>query len=301
MRKIKKIAILTSGGDAPGMNSAIYGIFKACKEHNIRPFAYIGGYNGFLDNNIVELTFDLLNGRINNGGSLIKSGRSNRFLKLSNVKKAIELYKKNQIDALIVIGGNGSITGAKELVKLGVNVVCLPATIDNDLNFNKTLGFDTATNNITNAVDNILDCLSSFDYGGVVKVMGRECSALINTVANALHTNFVVTTKDFNIQTLVKQILHSRKSANLPTLVLVREDCADVNELSKILQEKCKFQFRPHILGYIQRGGKPSAFDRMYGYNAGIMAVNSIIEGKNGIVVGMDKELVEKSFDQAIN
>lgn len=299
--KIKKIAVLTSGGDAPGMNSAIFGIFSACVEHNVKLYGVIGGYNGLIDNNFKEITFDDLDGRINRGGSIIKSSRSPRFLKQSYFKKAIENLSNNKIDALIVIGGDGSIKGSIKLREHGIKIITLPATIDNDLNFSYTIGFDTATNNIVNAIDNIRDCLSSFNYGSVVKIMGRDCSDLIDCVSESIHTPFVIKSKDFNISNLVKDVKHYTLTGNLPVVVLVLEDVVDCEELATSLQEKCKIQFRAHILGYIQRGGTPSAFDRRYGYLSGKSAVNSIIKGESGYSIGLDNNmLVKKSFEETI-
>ena len=296
--KMKRVAVLTSGGDAPGMNSAIYGIYTACRENNISLLGFIGGYNGLIDNNFVEMNFNILNGKINAGGSVIKSSRSPRFLKKQYFNKAIKNLKDNKIDALIVIGGDGTIRGAIEMRDAGIKVITLPGTIDNDLNFSYTIGYNTALNNIVDSVDKISDCLSSFDYGGVVKIMGRECNDLINAAALALHTDLLVTESDFDLNSLVKRIKKTHDNEHLPTVVLVREDCVDSNELAKILQEKCKFQFRPHILGYIQRGGTPSAFDRSYAYSLGRMAINLLINNEHGFSLGMEgTELVKKSFE----
>ena len=299
--KIKKIAVLTSGGDAPGMNSAIFGIFTACRENKIKLMGVIGGYDGLIDNNIIELNFKNIEGKINCGGSLIKSSRSPRFLKPTYFKKALKNISDNKIDALIIIGGDGSIRGAMELRDAGVKIITLPGTIDNDLNFSYTLGYDTALNNIVHSVDNIMDSLSAFNYGGVIKVMGRDCNDLIIGAANALHTDLIVNTKDYNLNELVKKIKQSHNNEHLPTVVLVREDCIDCNELANYLQEKCKFQFRAHILGYIQRGGTPSAFDRQYGYTAGMMAVSALSKNENGYTIGIqDGNLVKKSFEDTI-
>ena len=299
--KIKRIAVLTSGGDAPGMNSAIYGIYTACKENNISLLGFIGGYDGLIDNRFVEIDFALLNGKINVGGSVIKSSRSPRFLKKNQFNKAMQNLKNNKVDAVIVIGGDGTIRGAREMRDAGVKVITLPGTIDNDLNFTYTIGFNTALNNIVDSIDKISDCLSSFDYGGVVKIMGRECDDLINAAALALHTNLVVKESNFDVNSLVKQIKQTHDDEHLPTVVLVREDCVDCNELAKILQEKCKFQFRPHILGYIQRGGTPSAFDRSYAYSVGRMSVDLIMNNKHGFSLGMQgADIVQKSFEETI-
>lgn len=299
--KIKKIAVLTSGGDAPGMNSAIYGIFEACKQSNIALVGFVGGYDGVIDNNIKEVTFDLLDGKVNDGGSVLKSSRSPRFLKDSYFKKALKNIKDNKIDALIIIGGDGTIRGAMKLRDAGIKVVTLPGTIDNDLNFSYTIGFNTALNNIVNAVDNIVDSLSSFGYGGVVKIMGRDCPDLTEAAALALHTEFVVKNKNFDLNDLVKRIKKTHSSNILPTVVLVQEDCVDTNELAKTLQEKCKFQFRPHILGYIQRGGKPTASDRSYAYSVGKLAVKCLINDEHSFALGLIGDNFErKPFEETV-
>lgn len=299
--KMKKIAVLTSGGDAPGMNSAIYGIYTACRENNITLLGFIGGYDGLIDNKFMEINFDVLDGKINAGGSVIKSSRSPRFLKLSHFKKALTNLKNNKIDALIVIGGDGTIRGSIALRDAGVKIISLPGTIDNDLNFSYTIGYNTALNNIVDAVDKISESLSAFNYGGVVKIMGRECDDLIDAASLALHTDLIVKTKDFDINSLVKTIKKTHDNQHLPTVVLVREDCVDCNDLAKTLQEKCKFQFRPHILGYIQRGGRPTAFDRSYGYSAGRMAIQFLTNNEHGFSLGMNgDEIVKKSFEETV-
>jgi len=283
------------------MNSAIFGVYTACVQHKIKLYGVIGGYDGLIDNKFTEITFDTLNGRINSGGSIIKSSRSPRFLKDTYIKKAIKNIKDNKIDALVVIGGDGSIRGAMELRDAGISVITLPGTIDNDLHFSHTIGYDTATNNIVKAVDNICDSLSSFDYGCVVKIMGRSCPDLLLSSAQALHTDLLVTSKDFDLNSLVKKIKATHDKNHLPTVVLVLEDVVDCTELANILQEKCKFQFRPHILGYIQRGGSPTAFDRKYGYSAGIMAVDCILTKETGFAIGMQGEcLVKKPFAETV-
>ena len=299
--KIKRIAVLTSGGDAPGMNSAIYGIYAACQENNISLLGFIGGYDGLIDNNFVGIDFHMLDGKINDGGSLLKSSRSPRFLKSAYFKKALLNLKNNKIDALIVIGGDGTIRGSIALRDAGIKIISLPGTIDNDLNFSYTIGYNTALNNIVDGIDKISESLSAFNYGGVVKIMGRECDDLIDAAALALHTDLVIKSKQFDLNSLIKQIKKTHNDEHLPTVVLVREDCVDCNELATILQEKCKFQFRPHILGYIQRGGRPTAFDRSYGYSAGRMSVDFLLNNEHGFSLGMQgTEITKKSFEETV-
>ncbi len=297
--KIKKIGILTSGGDAPGMNSAIYGVYSACKKSNITLLGFIGGYNGLIDNEYIKIDETVLQGRTSLGGSLLKSSRAPRFIKEKYFKLALKNISNLKLDAIIVLGGDGSIRGASDLEKSGVKCVCIPCTIDNDLNFTRTLGFDSAINKAVTAIDAISDTLSSFGYGAVVKIMGRECPDLVNSIAKAIHTDLKVLSRDYNINDLLKKI--KIKDSTLPPVVLVLEDCVDSVELSKILEAKCKFPWRPHILGYIQRGGSPTAIDRIYGYSAGETIVSLLKENQSGFVLGMDKdELVTKPFDLSI-
>ena len=296
--KIKNVAILTSGGDAPGMNSAIFGAFTECQKNNIKLFGVQNGYDGLIDNLFIEINYQLLAGRINRGGTMLKSGRSKRFLKSNYFKTALSNLKNNKIDALIIVGGDGSLKGAMKLRDNGVNVVCLPGTIDNDLNFTYTIGFDTATNNIVNAIDNITDSLYAFNYGAVIKIMGNQCADLVNAVADAIHSDLIIKNPDYDLNSLVKSIKSINDGNHLPPIVLVLENSANIEDLSKILQEKCKIQIRPHILGYIQRGGTPSAFDRRYGFTAGSTAVKAILNKQYGFAIGLDgNQLVSKEIE----
>ncbi|MBR1988305.1 MAG: 6-phosphofructokinase [Clostridia bacterium] len=299
--KVKNLAILTSGGDAPGMNSALFGAFYACQEKKINLYAVMGGFDGLIDNNFKLTTFDMFDGRLNRGGSIIKCSRSQRFLRTANLNKAVDNLRINEIDGLIIIGGDGTTKGAIKLKKAGVKIISIPATIDNDMNFSYTLGFDTATNNIVNATDAIIDSLSSFNYGAVIKIMGNTCDRLIKDTALAIHTKFVIKTKKVDTDKLAKQIKEHCDGNHVQPVVLVLEDNVDTVELAKTLQEKTRIQFRPHILGYIQRGGTPSAFDRKYGYSAGIIAVDALTKSESGLCVGIDGDnFVKKTFETAL-
>ena len=296
--QIKKVVVLTSGGDAPGMNSAIFGIWKECLDKNIELYGAIGGYDGLIDNNFIKIDYSILVGRINRGGSVLKSGRSPRFLKSTYFNRALKNLKDNKFDGPIVLGGDGSLKGAIELRDAGVNVISIPATIDNDLNFTYTLGYDTATNNIVSVIDNITDSLNAFGYGAVIKIMGRNCTDLINNVAKSINTDLVITKPDFDMKNLIKKINFIKKQQTIPPIVLVLEDVADTVALASTLQSECKIQMRPHILGYIQRGGSPSAFDRRYGITAGKLAVETL-KDKECVMIGLiGDNLTKKPFEE---
>lgn len=296
--QIKKVVVLTSGGDAPGMNSAIFGIWKECLDKNIELYGAIGGYEGLIDNNFIKIDYSILVGRINRGGSVLKSGRSPRFLKSTYFNRALKNLKENKFDGLIVLGGDGSLRGAIELRDAGVNVISIPATIDNDLNFTYTLGYDTATNNIVSVIDNITDSLNAFGYGAVIKIMGRNCTDLINNVAKSINTDLVITKPDFDMKNLIKKINFIKKQQTIPPIVLVLENVADTVALASTLQSECKIQMRPHILGYIQRGGSPSAFDRRYGITAGKLAVETL-KDKECVMIGLiGDNLTKKPFEE---
>lgn len=299
--KIKNLAILTSGGDAPGMNSALFGAFYACQEKGINLYAVPNGFDGLIDANFKLTNFEMFDGRLNRGGSIIKCSRSQRFLRTANLNKAVNNLRNNNISGIIIIGGDGTTKGAMRLAKAGIKVIVIPATIDNDMNFSYTLGFDTATNNIVNATDAIIDSISSFGYGAVVKIMGNTCDKLIKDTALAIHTKFVIKSKKIDTDKLAKQIKDDCDGSHIRPVVLVLENNFDTVELSKILQEKTRIQFRPHILGYVQRGGTPSAFDRKYGYSAGIIAVDALIKGESNFCVGIDGDnFVKKTFESAL-
>ena len=296
--QIKKVVVLTSGGDAPGMNSTIFGIWKECLDKNIELYGAIGGYDGLIDNNFIKIDYSILVGRINRGGSVLKSGRSPRFLKSTYFNRALKNLKDNKFDGLIVLGGDGSLKGAIELRDAGVNVISIPATIDNDLNFTYTLGYDTATNNIVSVIDNITDSLNAFGYGAVIKIMGRNCTDLINNVAKSINTDLVITKPDFDMKNLIKKINFIKKQQTIPPIVLVLENVADTVALASTLQSECKIQMRPHILGYIQRGGSPSAFDRRYGITAGKLAVETL-KDKECVMIGLiGDNLTKKPFEE---
>lgn len=297
-----RIAILTSGGDCQGMNLVLKGTLDKCLADKIEVFKVRRGYEGLIDNNISPFTYIDMAGSENDGGSAIGVSRSTRFLEEKYQKLGAENLKEHKIDCLIVVGGNGSFKGATKLMRLGINVICIPATIDNDLNFDMTLGYDSAVNNAVNAIDNILDCANSNEYGMIVRVMGRECGDLANYVGRAINAEYVITNKiNIDYDHIANTINNYTTLGVKAPVVIVQEYVEDIEKLATILTEKCKRRFKTQDLGYIQRGGKPSAYDRAYGYALGVEAVKFAMKNKANVAIGMvNGELAEQGIEKSI-
>ena len=277
-----KIAILTSGGDCQGMNACILSAYQTAKTKKIEIFKVIGGFDGLIDNKIYPLNEIDIIGRENLGGTILKSARSKRFYEDKYVKKSAKNLKNLGIEYLIILGGNGSFKASLELQNYGISCICLPATIDNDLNMDRTLGFDTALNNIVNAIENISDCTKSFGYGAIVEIMGRHCSDLTDISSVCLQTKLVVKSKE-DLQIVANKI-KTKKPQNF--LILLMENTVDLEYCKEFLQTNTKYIYKPHRLGYIQRGGRPSAFDRWYGSELGRLSVEYLSKNKSNFALG---------------
>ncbi|MGD9901550.1 MAG: ATP-dependent 6-phosphofructokinase [Spirochaetales bacterium] len=304
---MKKIAVLTSGGDAPGMNACLANLFELCKRFNYRLICFRQGYIGLIDNDFVILKEHDIENIYSLGGSIIKTGRSKEFLTKEGQLKAIETLKINDIDTLIVIGGNGSYRGAQDLEKLGVKVIAIPGTIDNDLNYStRSLGFDTAVNNSVSAIDKIKDTMSANNRGVVIEVMGRNSGdiALYSAVAsnaNAIVVKEVPESKNEIIGSVERAI---KRGVTSPTVV-VAENILDSAKLAETLEAKTGITFKTTVLGYIQRGGNPTVFDRNFAMQLAVKSIELIEVGKHNIAIGMkngkihcenlDKVLTEKT------
>lgn len=297
-----KIAILTSGGDSQGMNLALKGALDRTTAKNIELFKVRRGYEGLIDNEISRFEYADIVGRENNGGSAIMISRSSRFLQKKYQKIAFENLRTKNINYLIVVGGNGSFKGAIELIKLGLNVICVPATVDNDLNFDMSLGFDSAANNAISAIDNILDCTSSIGAGVAVEVMGRESGDLAKYVGKALNAEYVLTRDTLIDYKEIAKIIKKYLAIGVTNpLIIVQEKFIDLNDFVTKISEYTSFKFKSQILGYIQRGGRPSAYDRVYGYELGVRAVDLILANINNVAVGrINKELITQDIEKSI-
>jgi 6-phosphofructokinase 1 len=306
--KVKKIAVLTSGGDSPGMNTALRAVVRTCAYNNIDCFGVSRGYQGLINDDIKSLKTRSVRGIINRGGTMLYSARSDEFRTSGGRKKAYENVKKHNIDGIVVIGGDGSFTGGLIFQKeFNVPVVGIPGTIDNDLyGTTHTLGYDTALNTVMDAIDKIRDTAISHDRLFFVEVMGRDAGHIALNSGIAIGAQeILVPEHNIGIEGLVQSLKDSKKNGKTSSIVVVAEGDKtgkNVFDLAKkVEQEFPKYEIRVSVLGHMQRGGSPSCFDRVLGTKMGVTAVESLLNGESGYMIGVDNgKIVKTSLKKAI-
>jgi len=306
--KVKKIAVLTSGGDSPGMNTALRAVVRTCAFNNIDCVGVSRGYQGLINDDIKSLKTRSVRGIINRGGTMLYSARSDEFRTVKGRKKAYENVKKHNIDGIVVIGGDGSFTGGLIFQKeFNVPVVGIPGTIDNDLyGTTHTLGYDTALNTVMDAIDKIRDTAISHDRLFFVEVMGRDAGHIALNSGIAIGAQeILVPEHDIGIERLIQSLKDSKKNGKTSSIVVVAEGDKtgkNVFDLAKkVEQEFPKYEIRVSVLGHMQRGGSPSCFDRVLGTKMGVTAVESLINGESGYMIGVDNgKIVKTSLKKAI-
>jgi len=286
---IKKIGVLTSGGDAPGMNCAVRAVVRTCLSHDVEVFGIHDGFAGLHAGKIEQLNRHSVSDVINRGGTFLGSARFPEFKEESVRKEAIKQLEKHGIEALIVIGGDGSYMGALKLSEMGFPCVGLPGTIDNDIaGTDFTIGFMTCLNTIVDAVDRLRDTSSSHNRISIIEMMGRYCGDLTLWAAIAGGSEYVIVPeKEFDEEKLIEQIILGEDKGKKHAIVAITEHITDVNALAKRIQERTKRETRATILGHIQRGGSPMAFDRILASRMGSYAVDILIAGKSARCVGI--------------
>jgi len=305
---VKKIAVLTSGGDSPGMNTALRAVVRTCAFNNIDCVGVSRGYQGLINDDIKSLKTRSVRGIINRGGTMLYSARSDEFRTVKGRKKAYENVKKHNIDGIVVIGGDGSFTGGLIFQKeFNVPVVGIPGTIDNDLyGTTHTLGYDTALNTVMDAIDKIRDTAISHDRLFFVEVMGRDAGHIALNSGIAIGAQeILVPEHDIGIEGLIQSLKDSKKNGKTSSIVVVAEGDKtgkNVFDLAKkVEQEFPKYEIRVSVLGHMQRGGSPSCFDRVLGTKMGVTAVESLLNGESGYMIGVDNgKIVKTSLKKAI-
>lgn len=304
MNDIKKIAVLASGGDAPGMNSAIRAVVFSAVNAGIDVVGVYRGYEGLIDWEVKPLTIDDVRNINNRGGTILYTSRSERFMEKKYREQAAKNLWNNDVDAVVAVGGDGTLRGAIAFKEEGVNIVCIPGTIDRDVACTEyTLGFDTAANTAMEAIDRIRDSSISHGRCSVVEVMGRKRGYIALWAGMATSADAIVLPEkwDGNFDNIIETLKRRHEDGRDCYLVVVAEGVIDAPELAQIIQEQTGIESRVSVLGYIQRGGQPTAKDRMYGSLMGAYAVEILKRGdKNRIVAIKNDLLIDYDIGEAI-
>ncbi|MDR1916576.1 MAG: 6-phosphofructokinase [Synergistaceae bacterium] len=285
---MKRIGVLTSGGDAPGMNAAIRAVTRTAIYNGFEVIGFRRGYEGLLEGDVIPLSVSSVGGIIHRGGTILRTARCERFTKPEGVREGLQRLREYDIDALVVIGGDGSFRGAHELHKLGYPVVGIPGTIDNDMaGTDCTIGFDTACNTALQCIEKLRDTASSHERLFLVEVMGRNAGFLAIEAAVAAGAEFVlIPERKFDIDLLCKKLHYAKERGKSHSLIIVAEGVMSVSELSAQLKDTGGYDARIIVLGHIQRGGSPSSFDAVLASRLGGGAIEAIIRGEFGVMVG---------------
>lgn len=299
---MKRIALLTR--DNAGINAGIRAVVRTASHHGIEVLGFKRGYQGLIDNDFVELGTRSVSGIINRGGSILKAARCKEFQTKEGIERAVSTLKRNNCDGLIVIGGNGSLSGANELYKnYGIDVIGVPSTIDNDVNgVSMTIGADTAVNVALDALDKLRDTAHSMERVFVVEVMGRDCGYIAMQVALAGGCEeVVVPERVFDINTICRDIEEGHESGKKSWIVIVAEGKARAYDVSESIRTCTGLETRELVLGHIQRGGKPTAYDRILATRLCSYAVELLRQGQSGLCVGLKSDnLVSLPLFEAI-
>ena len=304
----KKIGLLTSGGDAPGMNAAIRAVVRTCVFHNITPIGISKGYDGLIRGEMQKMNARSVKGIINKGGTILKTARSKDFRNKKGREKAYKSLKENSVDGLIVIGGDGTFTGGLIFSnEFNFPVIGIPATIDNDIfGTSHTIGFDSATNTVMTAIDKIRDTASSHNRLFFIEVMGRDAGHIaLNVGVAGGAEEILIPEEDLGLDRLIQSLKRSQKTGKSSSIVVVAEGDntgENVFQLKEYVEKHLSdYEARVSVLGHMQRGGPPTCFDRVLASRLGVNAVESMINGKNCSMVGLkDNAVVLTPFKKAI-
>ena len=301
---MKKIAVLTSGGDAPGMNACIRAAVRFGLSQNMEMYGVMRGYEGLLKGDIFRMFRHSVTDIIQRGGTILKTARSERFFDEEGRKEARDRLAALGIEGLVVIGGDGSFNGAAKLAcETDIKVACIPGTIDNDLNYTDyTLGFATAVNTVLNAVNNIRDTMSSHDRACIVEVMGRSCGDIALFSAIGGGADAVVTPeKGLDLDALAAQLKQGEKLGKSSNIILLSEGVCSAQSLKEQLAAVTDMTLRTVTLGHVQRGGSPSLRDRLLAARFGVKAIECLIAGKKAVAVGVrNEEIVADDLQKAL-
>lgn len=298
------IGVLTSGGDAPGMNAAVRAVVRTAIALGMKVKGIRRGYNGLIEGDIIDLDVRSVSDIIHRGGTVLYTARSPRFKTEEGMKEAIDNCKKHGIEGIVVIGGDGSYRGARDLSLRGIPCVGVPGTIDNDISSTEyTIGFDTAMNTAMEMVDKIRDTAQSHDRCSVVEVMGRRAGYLALQAGIAVGATAVLVPEvEFEIEDVVEKIKATQKTGKKHFIIVVAEGVGGVEEIAKKIEEETGVESRATVLGHVQRGGNPTVRDRVMATEMGYAAVKLLKDGIGNRVIGWKKgEIVNYDIYEALN
>lgn len=300
---IKKIGILTSGGDAPGMNAAIRAVVRSASASHMETVGIYRGYNGLINDDIRPISIRDVSDIIQRGGTILYTARCPEFKTQEGLKKAKENCEKHGIHGIVVIGGDGSFRGAAALSRMGVPCVGIPGTIDNDIGCSDyTIGFDTAMNTVTEMVDKLRDTTASHDRCSVVEVMGRHAGYIALNTGIACGASYIIVPEhDFSRDAMIHKIREDRSKGKHHFIILVAEGIGNVDSLAQDIEQTIGIESRSTILGHVQRGGSPTVRDRVAASRMGYHAIELLSQGIGHRVVGMDRDdIVDFDIQEAL-
>jgi len=301
---MKKIGILTSGGDAPGMNAAIRAVVRKSIFHGLEAYGVYQGFSGLINGNISRLELGSVGDIIHRGGTILRSARCDEFRTKEGQQIGIEQLKKYGLDGLVVIGGDGSYRGAKALTEQGFPCIGVPGTIDNDIPGTQfTIGFDTALNTVLDAIDKIRDTATSHERTFIIEVMGRDAGdiALWAGLAGGAET-ILIPEEKYDMNDIAERLRSGQKRGKKHSIIIVAEGVSSGTRFAEELKAATQFETRVSVLGHIQRGGTPTGFDRVLASRLGAHAVELLMEGKGGRAVGIMKdEIVDHDILQVFD
>ncbi len=302
---VRTIGVLTSGGDAPGMNAAIRAVVRTALSRGLKVRGIRRGYHGLLREEIIDLSARDVSDTIQRGGTLLQTARCQEMRTEEGQQKAAAICKKYGIDGLVVIGGDGSFAGAQKLANLGVRTIGLPGTIDLDIACTDyTIGFDTAVNTAMEAIDKIRDTSTSHERCSIIEVMGRDAGylALWCGIANGAERILMPEEQDYNEEELIQDILLNKKRGKKNYIIINAEGIGDSLNMAKRIEEATGIETRASIIGHMQRGGSPTCKDRVYASTMGAMAVELLCAGKTNRVVGYrNGQFVDYDINEALS
>ncbi len=304
-KEIKTIGVLTSGGDAPGMNAAVRAVVRTAVTAGCKVKGIQKGYAGLLEEEIIDLNAGSVSDILNRGGTFLYTARCEEFRTEEGQKKGAEICRKHGIDGIVVIGGDGSFRGAQKLASFGINTIGVPGTIDLDISCTDyTIGFDTAVNTAMDAIDKVRDTSTSHERCSIIEVMGRNAGyiALWCGIANGAEDILLPENYNYDEQVLVDHIIWSRKIGKTHHIIINAEGIGHSTSMARRIEAATGIETRATILGHLQRGGNPTAKDRVYASIMGAYAVNALVSGKsNRVVAYKHGEFVDYDIDEALD